>query len=80
MKHDEIAPLIEKLTTAVESYIPPGKDPEVHALLSAVISAFSNSDEKAILQATCQLENHALFRYAPVVELAGELRRKLEAR
>ena len=80
MRHEEIATLIEKLKASIEGYIPPGQDPEIHVLLQAVTTAFASNDEKGALQATRQIEKHALYRYAAVVELAGELGRKLEAR
>ncbi len=79
MRREEIAALIERLTASVE-YIPPREDPKVYALLQAVTAAFASNDEKGTLQATRQIEQHALYRYAAVVELAGELCRKLEAR
>ena len=79
MRHQEIAGLIEKLTASIKDYIPPRKDPEVYALLQAVTAAFASNDEKGTLQATRQIEQHALFRYVAVVELAGELCRRLEA-
>ena len=40
----------------------------------------ANTCEIGTLQATHQIEQHALFRYAAVAELAGELGRKLEVR
>jgi hypothetical protein len=78
MRHEEIGPLVERLAASIEGHIPRRNDPEIYALLQALRAAFANGNEKDTLQAASQIEQHALFRYAAVAELAGELSRKLE--
>jgi hypothetical protein len=79
MGREDISGLIEELTASIGP-ISTRDDPEIHSLLKAVTSAFSSNDNQGLLQASRRIEQHALHRYAGVVESAGALSRKLEAR
>lgn len=77
MDLQHVANLLAELERTI-GHVDPRTDARLHALLKDATAAFSAKDGQGVLRAARQLEEHALYRYAAVVEAAGALRRSLE--